>query len=92
MCCNVCCRCKTFSNIIQDVDDHMLCSSHPGTSYLRVDKSMFRRCFEEAVAFSLLGRAPTSRAGILGSRPDRCDGVNKVNYKVFELKTSLHTF
>ncbi len=30
----------------------------------------------EAVAFSLLGRAPASCAGIPGSRPVRCDGAD----------------
>ncbi len=34
----------------------------------------------EAVAFSLLGRAPASRAGIPGSRPARCDGADPGGY------------
>ncbi len=33
-------------------------------------------CTLEAVALSLLGRAPASHAGIPGSRPAWCDGVD----------------
>ncbi len=33
-------------------------------------------CMPVRAAFSFLGRAPASRAGIPGSRPARCDGVD----------------
>ncbi len=31
----------------------------------------------DAVAFSLLGRVPSARTGIPGSRPARCDGADQ---------------
>ncbi len=34
----------------------------------------------EAVAFTLLGRAPASHVGIPGSRTDRCDGADRGSY------------
>ncbi len=37
---------------------------------------MLERLTLEAVAFSLLGRAPASRDGVPGSRPARCDGAD----------------
>ncbi len=50
----------------------------------------------EAVAFSLLGREPASRAGIPGSRPARWDGADPRGlhmYKciTFQNVSQMHT-